>query len=86
MAKTLENYEFLQCEDGFYFGRPLKNGSISADSRKVETTEIVQMFAEVLEDFCLRTGKPMRIERDGRPVIEARIIIEAGGNAPEKEE
>lgn len=73
---NLKDYEFLQCEDGFYFGRALKNGNISADARKVETSEIVQMFAEVLEDYCLKTGKPMFIEREGSPKIEARIIID----------
>lgn len=86
MAK-LDNYEFLQCNDGFYFGRALKNGNISADSRKIESGEIVQMFAEILENYCLCTGKPMVIEREGRPAIEARIIIkDAGDNSPQKEE
>ena len=72
---NLKDYGFLQCEDGFYFARPLKNGNISADAHKVEKEEIVEMFCEVLEDYCLRTGKPMLIERNGHPKVEAKIII-----------
>ena len=84
---NLKDYEFFICEDGIYFAKELKNGSMSKDARKVENNEVVQLFCEVLEDYCLRTGKPLLIEREGRPAIEARIIIrEAGGDALEKEE
>ena len=76
MAKaTLQDYEFLQCEDGIYFGRALKNGKISKDARKVENSEIIQMFSEFLQDYCLRTGKPLVLERNGKPFIQAQIII-----------
>ncbi len=76
MAKaTLQDYEFLQCEDGIYFGRALKNGKISKDARKVENSEIIQMFSEFLQDYCLRTGKPLVLEKSGKPFIQAQIII-----------
>jgi hypothetical protein len=76
MAKvTLQDYEFLQCEDGIYFGRALKNGSISKDARKITNDEIVYMFSEILQDYCLRTNKPLVLERNGKPFIEARILI-----------
>ena len=76
MAKTtLQDYEFLQCEDGIYFGRALKNGKISKDARKVENNEIIQMFSEFLQDYCLRTGKPLVLEKSGKPFIQAQIII-----------
>ena len=76
MAKaTLQDYEFLQCEDGIYFGRALKNGSISKDARKVTNDEIIYMFSEILQDYCLRTNKPLVLERNGKPFIEARILI-----------
>ena len=76
MAKvSLQDYEFLQCEDGIYFGRALKNGSISKDARKVETSEIIQMFSDFLQDYCLRTGQPLVLERNGKPFIQAQIII-----------
>lgn len=72
---TLQDYEFLQCEDGIYFGRALKNGSISKDARRVTDTEIVQLFSEFLQDYCLRNQKALVLERDGKPFIEAHIII-----------
>ena len=76
MARPMiQDYEFLQCEDGIYFGRALKNGSISKDARLVTKEEILQMFSELLEDYCLKTGKPLVIERKGKPTIEAKIII-----------
>ena len=76
MAKaTLQDYEFLQCEDGIYFRRALKNGSISKDARKITDEEIVQMFSEFLQDYCLRTKKPLVLERNGKPFIQAQIII-----------
>ena len=76
MAKqTLQDYQFLQCEDGIYFGRPLKNGSISKDARKVNAEEIIHMFSEFLQDYCLRYKKPLVLERNGKPFIQAQIII-----------
>ena len=76
MAKaSLQDYEFLQCEDGIYFGRALKNGSISKDSRKIENSEIIHLFSEFLQDYCLRYNKPLVLEKNGRPFLEARIII-----------
>ena len=76
MAKaTLQDYEFLQCEDGIYFGRALKNGSISKDSRKITEGEILQMFSELLQNYCLRYNKPLVLERNGKPFIQAQIIL-----------
>jgi hypothetical protein len=46
---TLKDYEFLQCEDGIYFGRALKNGRISKDARKIENTELTD--EDKLRDF-----------------------------------
>ena len=76
MAKvSLQDYEFLQCEDGIYFGRALKNGNISKDARKVSNEEIIQMFSDFLQDYCLRYKKPLVLERNGKPFIQAQIII-----------
>jgi hypothetical protein len=72
---NLQDYEFLCCEDGIYFGRALKNGSISKDARKITDEEIVQIFSEFLQDYCLRTKKPLVLERNGKPFIHAQIII-----------
>ena len=76
MAKsTLQDYEFLQCEDGIYFGRALKNGSVSKDARKITNEEIIYMFSELLQDYCLRNNKPLVLEKNGKPFIQAQIII-----------
>ena len=79
MAKsTLQDYEFLQCEDGIYFGRALKNGSISKDSRKLEFEEIAQLFSIVAEDFILRNQQPLVIQKDGKPFLQTTLIIQNG--------
>ena len=75
MAKSLQDYEFLQCEDGIYFGRALKNGSISKDARKIEDEEIIYMFSELLQNYCFTYKKPLVLDRNGKPFIEAKIII-----------
>ena len=76
MAKTtLQDYEFLRCEDGIYFGRALKNGSVSKDARKVSNEEIIEMFSGLLQDYCLNYKKPLVLERNGKPFIQAQIII-----------
>ena len=76
MAKaSLQDYEFLQCEDGIYFGRALKNGSISKDARKIEAGEIIHLFSELLQDYCLRYKKPLVLEKNGKPFIQATLIL-----------
>ena len=76
MAKaSLQDYEFLQCEDGIYFGRALKNGSISKDARKITNEEKIYLFSEFLQDYCLRYKKPLVLEKNGKPFIQAQIII-----------
>ena len=76
MAKsTLQDYEFLQCEDGVYFGRALKNGSVSKDARKITEEEIIELFSGFLQNYCLIYKKPLVLERNGKPFIQAQIII-----------
>ena len=76
MAKpTIQDYEFLQCEDGIYFGRALKNGSISKDARKITNEEIIYLFSELLQAYCLSNKKPLILERNGKPFIQAQIFI-----------
>ena len=72
---NLKDYEFLQCEDGIYFGRALKNDSISKDARKVTNEEIIQMFSEFLQTYCLVNKKPLVLEKNGKPFIQAQIFI-----------
>ena len=77
MAKktTLQDYEFFACEDGIYFGHALKNGSLSKDARKIETDEVLSLFAKVAEDFILRYQQPLVIQRDGKPFMQTTLII-----------
>ena len=72
---SLQDYDFLRCEDGIYFGRLLKNGFISKDSRKITDEEIVYLMSELVQDYCLKTGQPLVLERNGKPFIQAQIII-----------
>lgn len=76
MAKGLQDYEFLRCEDGIYFGRPLKNGGISSDARKITDEEVAYLMSELVEGWCLRTGKPLELQRDGKTFIRATLVIE----------
>ena len=76
MAKGLKDYEFLVCEDGIYFGRALKNGNISADARKITDNEIAYLMSELVQGYCLKTGKPLELQRDGKTFIRATLVIE----------
>ena len=67
--------QFLKCEDGIYIGKPLKNGTLSADSRKVEDMEMLRLISEYVQDYCLRNQKPLVIERGGKPFIQATLIV-----------
>ena len=75
MAKGLSDYEFLRCEDGIYFGRALKNGGISKDARKITDEEVMYLMGELVEGYCLKTGKPLEIERDGKVFIRAALVL-----------
>lgn len=75
MAKTLKDYEFLRCEDGIYFGRALKNGGISSDARKITDNEVAYLMSELVEGYCLRTGKPLELQRDGKTFIRATLVL-----------
>lgn len=72
----LSDYDFLECEDGIYLARALKNGSISSDARKIEDAEIVSLFEGVLRRHCARNVTNMlEVQRDGKPLIEAKLFI-----------
>ena len=75
MARNLNDYEFLRCDDGIYFGRALRNGGISKDARKITDEEVMYLMGELVEGYCLKTGKPLEIERDGKTFIRAQIVL-----------
>ena len=75
MARNLNDYEFLRCDDGIYFGRALRNGGISKDARKITDEEVMYLMGELVEGYCLKTGKLLEIERDGKTFIRAQIVL-----------
>ena len=76
MENNRKDYKFVRCDDGIYFARPLKNGGISKDARKVTDAEIVMLFREFLTSWCLvNRVDTMTIERNGKPFIEARMLV-----------
>lgn len=74
MAQTKQ--QLLKSKDGFYVGRILKNGGVSKDAYHITENEIIGMFSEYLQDYCLRNGKPLEIMRKGKPFIRATLVIE----------
>lgn len=53
MSKTKKDYELLMTEEGhFFFGRLLKNGTMSADSVPVEEDQVMNMFAAWFMRYC----------------------------------
>lgn len=51
-TKKNEDYGLLMTEQGFYYGRLLKNGSMSADSKPVGQDELLNAFAAMFERHC----------------------------------
>lgn len=51
-TKKNEDYGLLMTEQGFYFGRLLKNGTMSADSKPVGQDELLNAFAAMFERHC----------------------------------
>ena len=54
MSKTKQDYEVLMTEEGFWFGRLLKNGTMSADSVRIDDDQITNMLAAWFERHCAR--------------------------------
>ena len=49
-----KEYEILMTEEGgFFFGRMLKNGTMSADSVRIDDDQVMKMFAEWFGRYCL---------------------------------
>lgn len=53
-TKKNEDYGLLMTEQGFYYGRLLKNGSMSADSKPVGEDELLNAFAAMFERHCAK--------------------------------
>ena len=72
MKKEIELY---RRDDGFYAGRQLKDGSLSADAHKVTGEEIMTMFTEFFGDYCHETGESKLLMQDakGRLFVTMRV-------------
>ena len=71
-----QKQQLLKGDDGFYVGSVLKSGELSSGAYKISNENIVMMFTELLQDYCLRNKKPMEIMRNGKPFIRATLVIE----------
>ena len=83
MKKEIELY---RRDDGFYAGRQLKDGGLSADAHKVTAEEIMTMFTEFFGDYCRETGESKLLMQDaeGRLFVTMRVEQKkpaASGNA-----
>lgn len=51
-----KDYEILMTGEGhFFFGRMLKNGTMSADSARIEDDQVMKMFAAYFERYCAQS-------------------------------
>lgn len=75
----MEKWEFLECEDGIYFGKPLKNGTISKNSIKIEDMDIVNLFLNYLKRYCKYSGNNLLeiTNNKDETIMEAKIHVAA---------
>lgn len=74
MAKAKQ--QLVISDDGFFVGRVLKDGSISADAYHISDAEIVAMFENYLTRYCFTKQKNiLEICRGKRTVFEAKLHI-----------
>jgi len=62
-TKKNEDYGLLMTEQGFYFGRLLRNGTMSADSKPVGQDELLNAFAAMFERHCATERGAILIKR-----------------------
>lgn len=76
MKKTIE---LFRREDGFYAGRELKGGKLSADAHKVTAEEIMTMFTEFFTDCCNASGEDKLVMKDGDGQLFVTMKVPAKG-------
>ena len=72
--------ELFRREDGFWAGRELKDGSMSADAHKVTAEEIMTMFTEFFCDCCKETGQDKILMKDGDGQLFVTMKVPAKEN------
>ena len=88
MAKK-QDYEVLMTDEGFWFGRLLKNGTMSADSVRIDDDQITNMLAAWFERHCAReqTDELWITKPDGAILVKqftSEQIQEAATKAAQK--
>ena len=78
-----KNIELFRREDGFYAGRELKSGKLSADAHKVTAEEIMTMFTEFFQDCCTESGQDKLVMRngDGQLFVTMKVPADKAGEA-----
>ena len=75
--------ELYREDDGFYAGRRLKDGRLSADAHKVTAEEIMTMFTEFFCDCCKESGqdKLLMQDADGQLFVTMKVPAKKAGEA-----
>ena len=69
--------ELYRRDDGFYAGRELKGGGLSADAHKVTAEEIMTMFTEFFCDYCADTGQTKLLMQDASSGLFVTMRVES---------
>lgn len=72
MKKKIELY---QRDDGFYAGRELKDGRMSADTYKVTAEDIMTMFTEFFQDYCQETNQKQLLMQDAKGRLFVTMLV-----------
>ena len=73
--------ELYRRDDGFYAGRELKGGGLSADAHKVTAEEIMTMFTEFFVDYCRETGESKLLMQDASGGLFVTMRVPNGKKA-----
>ena len=78
--------ELFRRDDGFWAGRELKGGGLSADAHKLTAEEIMTMFTEFFRDYCEESGQKQLLMQsgDGRLFVTMQVPAKDAGEATEK--
>lgn len=74
--------EMFRRADGFYAGRELKDGGLSADAHKVTAEEIMTMFTEFFVDYCTETGQTKLLMQDASGGLFVTMRVEQKNTTP----
>lgn len=75
MANKLNPIDIYMKQDGYYVGRMLKNGKLSANARRITETEILTMFTGMMRAYCNKTGSDNLVMKDaeGKVYVATKV-------------